>query len=261
MTQLEIRGLTVAFGAQPALDAVDWAVQRGEFWGIVGPNGSGKTTLLRAALGLLPVARGAVRWFDTPLADFHDWRRLGYLPQFTALPLARFPATAREVVASGRLAGQRFPRRMRRPDQAAVEDLLRQLDATDLADRRIGELSGGQRQRILLARALVNHPDVLLLDEPTVALDPDSRAAFYRLLRELNAARGVTVLLVTHDSATVGAYASRLLYLDGRVVFQGPFDAFCRSPDMEARFGAYAQHLMCHQHGARPDPTPPGGAP
>ena len=118
----------------------------------------------------------------------------------------------------------------------------------DLAARRIGDLSGGQRQRVLLARALVNRPQLLLLDEPTLALDPDSRNAFYELLATLNRRDGVTVVLVTHDSATAGNFASHLLYLDRVVIFSGSFTDFCAAPEMTARFGAFAHHTICHQH-------------
>jgi len=125
---------------------------------------------------------------------------------------------------------------------------LEELGILDLAGKLIGELSGGQQQRMLLARALVNDPELLILDEPTAALDPEMRDRFYGLVSDINRNRGVTVLLVTHDTGTIGMYASKLLYLDKKVLFFGNFDEFCHSPEMSALFGEHSQHLMCHRH-------------
>ena len=112
----------------------------------------------------------------------------------------------------------------------------------------IGELSGGQFQRVCLARALAAEPELLILDEPTSALDPAFREQFYDLLTRLNRENNTTLLLVTHDSATVGAYASRLIYIDQKIVFDGTFADFCHSPRMTEYFGPAAQHLLCGRH-------------
>ena len=245
---IEVSGLCVSYGAGAALDNVSWRAGSGDFWAVVGPNGSGKTTLLKTLLGLLPATAGEIVLFGTPAGRFGDWHRIGYLPQFSGIAFPRFPATVREVVGMERLAGKRFPRWLGPADAAVVTDSLVRLGIADLAARRIGELSGGQRQRALLARAMVNRPELLLLDEPTLALDPDSRNAFYDLLADLNRRDGVTIVLVTHDSATAGNYASHLLYLDRKVVFSGSFSDFCSSAEMTSQFGAFAQHTICHQH-------------
>jgi zinc transport system ATP-binding protein len=248
MTLLRASRLSAGYGPSPAIDAVDLAVEAGDYIGIVGPNGSGKTTLLRVLLGLLPASAGEILLWGTPLAAFRDWRRIGYLPQAAQLPFRRFPADVREVVASGRLAHLRFPKRLAAADRDAVERALDLLDLRPLARRMIGELSGGQFQRVCLARALVSEPELLILDEPTSALDPAFREQFYGLLARLNREKKTAILLVTHDSATVGAYASRLLYLDQKVVFDGTFSDFCRSPRMTDYFGPAAQHLLCGRH-------------
>jgi zinc transport system ATP-binding protein len=250
MNPIEVEGLCVLYGAEPALRDIAWTAAPGDFWAIVGPNGSGKSTLLKAVLGLLRVHAGRVRLFGSAPARFVDWRRVGYLPQFSGPAFPHFPATVREIVALGRLAGKRFPRLRGRADAAAVDAALAQFGVADLAARPIGELSGGQQQRALLARAIVNQPDLLLLDEPNAALDPDSREEFYRLLQQLHVSTETTIVLVTHDSATAGRYADHLLYLDRTVVFSGTFEDFCHSPAMADRFGAHAQHTICHQHPA-----------
>ena len=126
------------------------------------------------------------------------------------------------------------------------------LDALQIGALRgslIGELSGGQQQRVLLARALVHRPRILILDEPTVALDPQSRENFYLTLQKLNKEEGITILFVTHDSGTIGKYAGKLLYLDKKVIFYGSFDRFCSSSAMTDYFGKSSQHVICQRHG------------
>jgi len=146
------------------------------------------------------------------------------------------------------LSLKRFPRRLTRNDREKVDIILEQLDIYPIKHRLIGELSGGQQQRVLLARALVNAPDLLILDEPTAALDPEMRERFYSLIGDINRSRQVTVLLVTHDTGAIGKFASKMLYLDKRMLFYGNFEEFCNSADMSALFGEHSQHLMCHRH-------------
>ncbi|MFA5199219.1 MAG: ABC transporter ATP-binding protein, partial [Candidatus Omnitrophota bacterium] len=102
-------------------------------------------------------------------------------------------------------------------------------------------------QRVLLARTLLHHPQILILDEPTAALDPQSREAFYLTVQKLNRERGTTVFLISHDVGSVGKYASKLLYLDRKVIFYGTFEGFCGSPEMTEYFGP-DQHIICHRH-------------
>lgn len=245
---IRVTDLTCCHGAAEALEKVSFAVDAGDYVGIVGPNGSGKSTLVRALLGLFPVAAGEIRLFDTPISEFQQWNAVGYLPQNLGPLNPSFPATVVEVVQLGLLAGKGFPRRMQRRDRQLVDGVLEQLGIAHLGQRLIGELSGGQQQRALLARALVSGPELLILDEPTAALDPEIREQFYVLLGEMNRSQGTTVLLVTHDIGVIGTHASRMLYLDKKVLFWGGFDEFCHSPDMTAFFGEHAQHLICHRH-------------
>ena len=248
MTLLRTNNLSAGYGPTPAIEAVNLSVETGDYIGIVGPNGSGKTTLLRALLGLLPARTGDIILWGAPLSEFRNWRKIGYLPQVAQLPFRRFPADVREVVASGRLAHLHFPKRLGPADQNAIDRTLDLLELRPLAHRMIGELSGGQFQRVCLARALVSEPELLILDEPTSALDPAFREQFYTLLTRLNREKKTAILLVTHDSATVGAYASRLLYIDQKIIFDGTFSDFCHSPRMTDYFGPAAQHLLCGRH-------------
>lgn len=248
MSLLRATDLSAGYGSAPAIEGVTLSIEAGDYVGIVGPNGSGKTTLLRTLLGLLPARTGNVSLWGVPLAEFRDWRKIGYLPQIAQLPFRRFPADVREVVASGRTAHLRFPKRLGVSDQAAIDRALDLLELRPVAHRMIGELSGGQFQRVCLARALAAEPELLILDEPTSALDPAFREQFYALLTRLNRENKTTLLLVTHDSATVGAYASRLVYIDQKIVFDGTFADFCHSPRMTEYFGPAAQHLLCGRH-------------
>lgn len=245
---VSVEGVSLTYHGAEALRDVSFEVAQGDYVGIVGPNGSGKSTLIRCILGLARPDRGRISLFGTELAAFDQWQRLGYLPQGLQHFNPHFPATVAEAVALGLLAARRFPRRITREDAGAVDRALERMGIAGIRNRLVGELSGGLRQRALLARALVNEPELLVLDEPTTALDPETRDGFYETIRNLNREKGTTVILITHDSGTIGRHASRLLYLDKRVVFYGGFDSFCGSAEMSDFFGIHSQHLICHRH-------------
>ena len=248
MTPLEVEKLCVTYQGAEVLSQIDLKVDAGDYIGIVGPNGSGKTTLVRAVLGLVPLAAGRVVLFGKDQQEFKDWKKVGYLPQRITHLDQRFPANVDEVVAAGLIASRPYPKEMTSSDRDRVADTLNDLGIAELRTRMIGRLSGGQQQRVLLARALVHAPELLFLDEPTTALDPGTREMFYALLQKINKTQKTTILFVSHDPVTMGKYASKLLYLDKRVVFFGTFDDFCHSPDMTRYFGE-GQHLICHRHG------------
>jgi zinc transport system ATP-binding protein len=245
---IAIENLSFAYQGNEVLREITCSVQRGEYIGIVGPNGSGKSSLMRCILGLNPVTRGSISLFGTPHQYFADWKRIGYLPQGLQLFNPNFPATVSEIVRLGLLPRKRTPRMFTKADSAIVEHTLETMGISEIRHKMIGELSGGLRQRVLLARALVNDPDLLILDEPTTALDPDTRESFYSVITDLNRNKKTTVLLVTHDTGTIGLYASMLLYLDKRIIYYGDFENFCRSLEMTEIFGSHAQHMICRRH-------------
>jgi zinc transport system ATP-binding protein len=245
---LQVEGLSVRYDSVEVLKQISFRVNSGDYVGIVGPNGSGKSTLIKAILGLAEGGPGSVRLFGRPLEGFDQWRRIGYLPQRLRFFNPNFPATVEEIVGLGLLAGRKLPRKLNRDDRQEVEKTMAQMGIADLRKRKIGELSGGQQQRVLLARAVVGGPELLILDEPTTALDVETRDRFYSMLKEMNRERGVTVILVTHDTSNIGTYASRFLYVDKELIFNGTFDDFCHSTEMTTLFGEYAQHLICHRH-------------
>jgi len=245
---VSVKELYFKYNSTEVLTNVSFQLHAGDYAGLVGPNGSGKSTLTKLILGLYAPYRGNVLLFGKKPSEFQDWFRVGYLPQRVTHFNPYFPATVREVVALGLLSRKGFPKKISKSDEIAIERALSLVDIVSIKDERIGTLSGGQQQRVLLAKALVNEPDLLVLDEPTTALDPEVRDRFFTMLKALNKERKVTVIIVTHDIGTIGQYASRLLYLDKRLIFYGGFDDFCVSHDMSDYFGEFAQHIICHRH-------------
>lgn len=245
---LSVEEIYFRYNGVEVLTDVSFRIEKGDYVGIVGPNGSGKTTLIKLALGFFKPSKGRILLFDKEPHDFRHWKRVGYLPQRTSGLNPHFPATVREVVALGLLSGKAFPKRIGRTDERAIIAALDLLDISEIEDKLVGELSGGQQQRVLIAKAIVNEPELLILDEPTTALDPEGREKFFGILAALNEKKRITVVMITHDLGTIGEYASRLLYIDKKVIFFGTFDAFCKSAEMAQYFGEHSQHLICHRH-------------
>jgi zinc transport system ATP-binding protein len=217
----ELRDIDVALGQQEVLKGISLTFTEGEFVALLGSNGSGKTTLVRALLGLLNLTSGEVRLFGTPLNRFKEWRRIGYVPQrFGAT--SGVPATVEEVVLTGRIS---VARRMRGFSSADKEAALRSLDSmglTDVRKRRVSHLSGGQQQRVLIARALVNEPDFLLLDEPVSSVDLENQEMFAQTLERLSESKA-SVLLVAHALGAMEPLVHRTVVLDqGVVSYDGP---------------------------------------
>ena len=248
LNAISLEHVSVQYQNIEVLSDISFTVKKGDYIGIVGPNGSGKTTLIRTILGLVKPSRGAISLLGVNPLLFHDWNNLGYLPQKLQTFNPQFPATVREVVAMGLLAGKKFPKRLEHADGEKIDKAMALMDITGIKDKLIGQLSGGQQQRALVARALVNSPGLLILDEPTTALDPETRERFFGLLNELNRDHQVTILLITHDIGNIGKYAAKLLYVDKKIIFFGGFDDFCHSPEITEYFGEFSQHLICHRH-------------
>ena len=239
--------LSARYNSIDVLQDISFEVSAGDYIGLTGPNGAGKTTLIKALLGLVPISRGSVKLLGEELRRFSRWDRIGYLPQRANFSLL-FPASVKEIVGLGLLAQKRTPKRLNSSDADRIDKALQLLGIESLRAKMMAELSGGQQQRVLLARALVVKPEVLLLDEPAAALDPQIRDSFFETIHDLNRDQRITVLLVTHDLGQIGQYATKLLYVDKRVVFFGRFSDFCVSAGMTDYFGTHSQHLICHQH-------------
>jgi iron complex transport system ATP-binding protein len=222
MTSLAATAVTASYGSRVVLRDCSFALGSGEIVGIVGPNGAGKSTLLRILAGLLRPTAGRVSLDGQDLATLSRSkvaRRVAVVPQiFDTL----FPFTVREVVGLGRTARLGPFGRASADDVAAVERAISELELEALAGRRIDRLSGGERQRAVLAMALAQETAVLLLDEPTVHLDPGHQLATLGILRELGRRRQLAVCAVLHDLNLASTFASRIVAIaDGRIVREG----------------------------------------
>lgn len=246
-TTIETKQVSIHYGQSEVLKDVSFSIKSGDFIGLIGPNGAGKTTLVKAILGLLPITRGSIELFGKPQKKFSEWNKIGYLPQKLSTINPLFPATAHEVIMLGLMSQKKWPKRITENDQVKTDEILNELGIADLKKRMFSELSGGQQQKVLLARALVSKPELLILDEPTTALDPESRKSFFKLVRKLNK-NGVAVILITHDTSCIGKYANTLLYIDKKLIYFGKFSEFCELEKTCSHFGDYMQHDICHHH-------------
>jgi len=245
---IKAENLTVLYGSSEAIKDITFSMQIGDFVGLAGPNGAGKTTLIKALLGLLPITEGKISLFGQAQKSFTDWQKIGYLPQKLSSLNTLFPASVEEVVLLGLLASKKIPKIITKDDKNKVEKVLGELEITSLSNKMFFDLSGGQQQRVMLARSLVSEPEILIFDEPSTALDPESRESFFTLIQKLNKEKGIAIILITHDTGYIGRYANKLIYLDKRLVYFGSFIDFCRSEKMSSYFGDYGQHIICHQH-------------
>jgi zinc transport system ATP-binding protein len=203
-----IDGVFFFYEQKKVIDNLSFTILERDFVGLVGSNGAGKTTLLRMMVGLLKPDRGEIRLFGQPVSQFKDWDMIGYVPQKNALnPL--FPATVKEVVMSGLYGKKKLFRRLTKKDYQKCDDALESMGIINLANRRIGQLSGGQQQRVFLARALVNNPQLLILDEPTVGIDSETQADFFQLIRHMHQHHHITFVMVTHDMDMIRTYLGR----------------------------------------------------
>ncbi len=218
---IRISGLSFSYPGTVVLEKLDFTVAAGEFVALLGHNGTGKSTLLKTLLGFVQPQKGDVRLFGTPITQFRDWHRVGYVQQtFENFDLT-FPANVQEVASMVLLAKKGPLESLTPSDRASVAEALEKTGMTAFMDRRIGELSGGQQQRVFLARALAAKPELLLLDEPTTGVDYASQEVFYGLLRKLNREMGISILLISHDIGQILSKVDRVAVLNRRIVFQG----------------------------------------
>jgi zinc/manganese transport system ATP-binding protein len=196
VTAVELRGAAVARDGVPVWSGGNLAIPAGSVVGVIGPNGSGKTTLLHVLLGLLPLSAGEVRVLGEPPRRGNP--RIGYVPQHYAATLGD-AVRARDLVTLGRTGARWGLGRPRGDDHARVDRALAAVGATGFAERRLSRLSGGQQQRVAIAQAIVDEPELLLLDEPLASLDLRHQQGIVGVLAGVRAERDVTVLVVAHD--------------------------------------------------------------
>ena len=215
---------------QVILHDINFHIHKGEFIALVGSNGAGKSTIIKAILGLKKMTEGVI--------NLDPKTTIGYLSQIVASQNKTFPATVKEVIESGYVRGSKITRKEK---EVAIKSILKLFNLLDVSGQKIGLLSGGQQQRVLLARMLISQPQLLILDEPTSSLDPSMRDYFYQLLKDLHK-KGSTIILVTHDVASIGELVSRIIYLDQKVLFDGNFKQFCETKELTPFIHTHHHH-------------------
>ena len=238
MSLVAVEDITVGYGADTVLAHVSLSIQPGEIVTIVGPNGSGKTTLLRALIGAVRPASGQI--------THKPGLRIGYVPQKLHID-PTLPMTVLRFL--------RLPGGIARSDCTAA---LARAGVPDLSGRQMSELSGGQMQRVLLARALINDPEILLLDEATQGLDQPGSAAFYRQIEDVRKEIGCAVLMISHELHVVMSASDRVICLNGHVCCEGTPEIVSAAPEYRALFGSGtggALALYRHEHDHAHDET------
>lgn len=254
---LRVAGLACGYERRKVLEGLDFAIPRGTLTGILGPNGCGKSTLVKTLMGLLPPLAGSYAIGDLEgrtLKPARRAREVAYVPQHAEGDEAW---TVEELVALGRFvhapAGW-----LRAADRAAIAEAIAATGLTELRRQRMGELSGGQRQRAYLARALAQEAPLLMLDEPTAALDLGHQVAFYRLMRERLADRRLSVVAVLHDLNLAAQFCDRLLVLhEGMLLAEGPPEGVLTSEVVAEAFGLGVE-IRRHPESGRPYVLPTG---
>jgi len=191
-TLVEIENMYAGYNGTVVLRAINLKISEQDFLGIIGPNGGGKTTLIKTILGLLKPFSGSIILENSLLIN-----HIGYMPQTHQID-RKFPVVVSEVVESGLISENKLSRPERK---AKIREMIRRMDIENVAGKSIGELSGGQLQRTLLARAVINDPELLILDEPNSYVDKRFESHFFELLKEIN--RKTAIVLVSHDIGTV----------------------------------------------------------
>jgi iron complex transport system ATP-binding protein len=238
VTAVEFDRVSVVLGSARVVDGVSFGVEDGEWVALIGPNGAGKTTLLRALVGLVPHT-GRISLYGRDARAFPRRELARHIALVPQVPLLPATTTVFEYVLLGRTPHLSYFATEGRSDRDAVRDALARLDLEPFAERTLGSLSGGERQRATLARALAQESPVMLLDEPTTALDVGRQQQVLEIVDELRGDRSLTVLSSMHDLTLAGQYAQRLVLLDsGRIAAEGTARDVLTRPLIAEHYGA-----------------------
>ncbi len=239
MLIVEINNLTVQYPDVKALDDVSFIVNSGDFLGIIGPNGAGKSTLFDSMLGLNTKYKGTIKFFGEDIRKSKNYlKEIGYVPQKPIFE-KNFPVTVSDVVRMGL---------KQESNENRINDVLQQLWIHELRNRRIGELSGGQQQRVFIAKALVNDPKILILDEPVTGIDQQSIELFYSILRELNSKQKITIIWSSHDLDAVNQLANHVACLNRTLFFHGESEKFFSDDELVKQYSEASMQEHMHHH-------------
>ncbi|MFQ6069106.1 MAG: metal ABC transporter ATP-binding protein [Candidatus Aminicenantales bacterium] len=244
---ITLRNVSFSYAYIKVLEDVSFNIESGDFLAIIGPNGSGKTTLIKIILGLLKPSSGEVVIMRKAVDQFKEWTKIGYVPQKATHIDSLFPASVKEVVEMALSSRKGKSTSGKVYKGKAIEKALEQVGMEEFKNRRIGTLSGGQQQRVFIARAIVNQPQVLFLDEPTTGVDAETQERFYEMLDRLNKNQSITIVLVTHDIGIVNRHVRKVACLNKRLIYHGSHSEFCRSEAFKEML-AGGHHLVSHQH-------------
>jgi len=235
---VDIEKLSVDYAGIKALEDVSFGIAEGDFLGIIGPNGAGKSTLFRCMLGLHTQYDGTIKFFDQDIRDSKRYlSQIGFVPQKPVVD-RNFPATIREIVSMSQNSN----------DSKKVEEALQKVWMHELADRRIGDLSVGQQQRVFIAKALVNSPKILVLDEPVTGIDVYNQDLFFQILGELNTREKISIIWASHDLDAVERLASKVACLNKTLFFHGISKEFFSDDEMLKKYSETSMQMHMHHH-------------
>lgn len=240
---IDVRGLTVRFGAFTALQDITFSAPEGAFVAVIGPNGSGKTTLLNTLVGLQEPTEGTLGLFGAPPHALSA-TSLGYVPQVKMLDRT-FPARALDLVLTGLSRG--WPWRVPRASREVAMQAMRRTKIEHVAEHAIATLSGGELQRVYLARCLVRSPRLMVLDEPGAGMDLVGEMEMYHILEDYQREQGTTIVMITHDWEGARTHASHVLLIDRQLLGFGPADEVAQEARLLRVFGFAGHKAASHQ--------------
>lgn len=215
---LEVKNLSVSYYNKNVLNNINFKYDTPRIVGIIGPNGAGKSTMIKAILNLINKDKGEITWSD----DLYEKKKVSYLPQRNDIDW-HFPISVIEVVAMGLYPKVGVGKKIKKEDMDKADVALESVGMMDYRDTQIGQLSGGQQQRVFMARALVQDPDVLFLDEPFVGIDATTERLLIMILKELKD-NGKLIFIVHHDLSKVHDYFDDLMILNKEIIALGKVD-------------------------------------
>jgi zinc transport system ATP-binding protein len=237
---ISLDNVSYRYNSDLVLENISFKADQGDLLGIIGPNGAGKTTLFSLILGLLEGYQGKITLFNEDIRNNRKaLKRIGYIPQKKNINQG-FPATVEEIVSLGVLG--------RKTNKDVIISALKIVGMLEQKDKRIGELSGGQQQRVLIAKALVNEPELLILDEPTTGIDLETQDRFYTLLRKLNSERNITIILASHDLDAINRLANKVACVNRKMSFHGDAREFFGNEQLLKSYSESSMQAHMHSH-------------
>ncbi len=243
MKILEVKHLDFKYNNQFVLKDVNFELTEGEYVGILGPNGGGKSTLLKLILGILPLQKGFIK---IPGAKLGNHSFIGYVPQKSSCIGYDFPSKVHELLDNSLEPGNSFMFDRQKQD-AKIQQILDELKIDHLKDKLLGELSGGERQKVFIAKSLISSPKILILDEPTAAVDIESESVFYNLIKSLKNKYNLTIILVSHDIAAVSKEVDKVFFLNKTIECFHSGQEFLQEENLDRLYGNFRQ-LINHHH-------------